>query len=302
MQFTSIEIILIYLYQLIYKQFNPIRKMKKIYFISVLCLIVSLQAWGQKVTVNGIEYELAGEIATVSYTTIGQYSGDIIIPQTIEYESKTYTVTSVKANTFGWSPTVTSVLLPNTIVTIGNHAFYGGNTLTSVNIPDGVETIGNYAFGQNKMMEFDIPRSVKSIGKGAFESNQSLAKNVIVHWENPDEVTLDDLVFQVTNLRGLLFVPPGTENLYKAADQWKDFSNIQAITGIRDIELLGINIYTTAGELIVDNVENNLVSVYNMQGQNVASVKASASTLRLPLPVGTYVVHIKGAAQKVVVK
>ncbi|NDV47152.1 T9SS C-terminal target domain-containing protein [Paludibacter sp. 221] len=276
--------------------------MKKIYLVLVLCLIAGLHAWGQAVKVDDVWYEFAGEEATASYKSIGEYTGDIVIPSTVEYEGKTYTVTAIKSNSFGWCGSLQSVQLPNTIKTIGNSAFYASSKLTSVNIPDGVQTIGEESFAHTSLLSFDIPRSVTTIGEKAFASNRAGTYSVTVHWENPNEVTLEADVFSITAAYGTLNVPDGTEALYEAADQWKDFKKLQTPTGLCGIESLGISVYAAEGQLVIDNAEGNTVLVYNMQGQKIASAKALEPTLNIPLSAGIYVVCIKDATQKVIVK
>ena len=74
------------------------------------------------------------------------YKGDIYIPSSVTYNSKTYSVTS-----------------------IGYKAFYGSSGLTSVTIPNSVTSIGNYAFSEcSDLKSFTIPNSVTSIGFRAF--------------------------------------------------------------------------------------------------------------------------------------
>ena len=72
------------------------------------------------------------------------------------------------------SPTglgITSVVIPNTVTTIGVNAF-SGNKLTTIVIPSSVTSIGIGAFRNNKLTKLTIPGSVKNIGNEAFSSNQ----------------------------------------------------------------------------------------------------------------------------------
>ena len=88
---------------------------------------------------------------------------------------------------------ITSVIIPNTVKSIGGGAFFGNkltevtipssvasigdrafieNQLTSLTILDGVTSIGSYAFSGNKLTKLTIPGSVKNIGDSAFHSNK----------------------------------------------------------------------------------------------------------------------------------
>ena len=72
---------------------------------------------------------------------------------------------------------ITSVIIPDTVISIGNYAFYG-NKLTSVIIPNSVTSIGNSAFENNQLTNIIIPTSVTSIGEGAFLKNDSSNLNL----------------------------------------------------------------------------------------------------------------------------
>ena len=66
---------------------------------------------------------------------------------------------------------ITSVVIPNTVTTIGVNAFYG-NKLTTIVIPSSVTSIGIGAFRNNKLTKLTIPSSVTNIMDEAFMSNQ----------------------------------------------------------------------------------------------------------------------------------
>ena len=64
---------------------------------------------------------------------------------------------------------LSSVILPDTVTSIGTFAFQGCSNLKSINIPNGVEIIGEYTFnGCSSLTEIDIPDSVTTIDSSAF--------------------------------------------------------------------------------------------------------------------------------------
>ena len=64
-----------------------------------------------------------------------------------------------------------SVVIPDSVTTIGEYAFYSCMGLTSVEIPDSVTTIGEGAFGGCiGLTSITVGRSVTAIGESAFES------------------------------------------------------------------------------------------------------------------------------------
>lgn len=64
---------------------------------------------------------------------------------------------------------IENIILPDTLITIGDHAFSGCDSLKNVNISDGVTTIGDQAFnGCENLTSIVVPNSVTMIGEDAF--------------------------------------------------------------------------------------------------------------------------------------
>ena len=76
----------------------------------------------------------------------GFYSGEIFIPESVEYGGKTYIVTAIDECAFVHCMGLTSVTIPNTVTYIGDRAFADCSSLNSVTIPNGVTFIANEAF------------------------------------------------------------------------------------------------------------------------------------------------------------
>lgn len=125
--------------------------------------------------VDGIYYDINADEATVTVTnetgdSSGRsYSGEVIIPQSVAYNKKTYSVTSIGVEAFFGCYGLTSMTIPESVTTIGKSAFYYCFNLTSVTIPNSVKTIGDGAFSScDGLTEVTIPNSVTSIGSEAF--------------------------------------------------------------------------------------------------------------------------------------
>ena len=122
------------------------------------------------VEINGIYYNL-NECEKTAQVTEGpdEYSGAVSIPETVSYNGKTYTVTSIGNEAFCGCSGLTSVNIGNSVTCIGNEAFWGCSELTSVNIPGSVTNIADWAFGFcSGLTSVNIPNSVTNIGDSAF--------------------------------------------------------------------------------------------------------------------------------------
>lgn len=84
-------------------------------------------------------------------------SGSLVIDETVK-------IIDEKAFLFA---KITSVDIPNSVVTIGKNAFEG-TLITSVTIPNSVVTLGEGSFASSQLTSVTIGNSVKSISSGAF--------------------------------------------------------------------------------------------------------------------------------------
>ena len=86
---------------------------------------------------------------------IVDFTGDLVIPEQVEHEGVTYTVTAIGSGGKGMAGIkhVKSVHLPNTISSLPDYAFYECREMKSLNIPQSIRRIGKYAFSKCKSWE-----------------------------------------------------------------------------------------------------------------------------------------------------
>jgi len=132
------------------------------------------------------------------------YSGDVVIPDSVTYEGYTFAVTGIENNAFDGCFELTSVVIPNSVETIGEQAFQGCTGLMSVTIGSGVTAIGSKAFNYCNALA-----TVKCIGT------------------LPPVMASADCFSTAAYNRATLLVPRNTEATYTAADYWYKFAHIE---------------------------------------------------------------------------
>lgn len=104
-----------------------------------------------------------------------KYSGEIVVPASVEYEGTTYSVAGVGEGAFFASDALTSVTLPESLKYISDAAFFDCTSLTSVNIPSGITVIPQMAFYNCKaLMAVKLPDNLREISRQAFANCVSL--------------------------------------------------------------------------------------------------------------------------------
>ena len=111
-------------------------------------------------------------------------TGDIVLPENVQYEGNTYAVTSIGDYAFFNCSSLTgSLTIPNSVTIIGEFAFFGCSGFTSsLTIGNSVTTIGNNAFNNCSGFtgNLTIPNSLTSIGEGAFYGCSGFTGNLIL--------------------------------------------------------------------------------------------------------------------------
>ena len=180
-------------------------KAKRLIMATVLCMLSISQVWAydfSAVSPSGhtLYYEIVsgttnvGVVRPGSGDTYNNYvSGNVVIPATVSYNDTIYNVIELRSITdklysygsFYDCPSLTSVIIPTSITSIGERAFCMCTGLTSITIPNSVTAIGVCAFQScTGLTSVTIPNSVTSIEVGTFSDCTGLTSVTI-----PNSVT-----------------------------------------------------------------------------------------------------------------
>ncbi|WP_301384999.1 MBG domain-containing protein [uncultured Duncaniella sp.] len=127
------------------------------------------------------------------YAQNDSYNGDIVVPPTVNYNNRTFTVTTIEKAAFGSDDThflgytydlqhggqssldnygckITSISLPETIRKIEDKAFKNCASLKRINLPTSLKEIGDWAFMSCRALTSVIlPDGLTTIGKKSFQ-------------------------------------------------------------------------------------------------------------------------------------
>jgi hypothetical protein len=205
--------------------------------------------------VGGISYyTINGESVGVS-TQI--YAGDMVIPSTVTYDGKTYIVTTIPADqSDGYEPytQLTSLVIPNSVTTIGEEAFGPCFSLKSLTIGSGVT----------------------SIGWGAFRGCTSL-KTVVSKIQKP--FAIKDVFLNLPSDAELI-VPKGTKAAYQSTEGWNAFGKITEAIDPSDLTDNGIY-YTlkSDGTLEVTGLASWATTADIPSSLNISGTKYSVTSI-----------------------
>ena len=163
----------------------------------------------------------------------------------------------------------TDYTIPSSVTVIGKNAFSDCAALTTLTIPAGVTTIESYAF----------------------YFCTALAEMTVLATVPPTVADAD--VFYNVNTDIPVYVPVASLDTYKAANVWKEFSNLQTITTAIHTPSMPESIRVYDGML--HNPQGLTVTIYDLTGRPVYC----GNDLTVSRQAGIYVVLCEGASLKV---
>ena len=181
-------------------------------FISILMMLLPMLASAEAVEIDGIWYDLDADAKEAKVTSNpNNYSGDVVIPESVTKDGVQYDVTTIEESAFIACSKLTSITIGKSVKSIETLAFGGCEGLTAVHIsdlkawcemviesnpltyarhlylngeeikdlviPSGVTSIGDKAFTYCDLTSVTFPSGVTSIGYQAFSHTKLTTVN-----------------------------------------------------------------------------------------------------------------------------
>ena len=289
--------------------------MKKI-LLSLFALCAATSLWAVKFQSGLLYYNTLAGDSTVEVTyqvfSSNSYSGSssnytgspenystltaVTIPETVTYNSKTYTVVAIGKYAFTqsynyrsyYSDTVncssvkntklTLINIPKTVKSIGHRAFSYCTALKTVNfVGDGLESIGQEAFCVcSALTSFAFPQTLKTIGSNAFYDS-ALAGDVVI----PDKVTVvGSSAFYSTNMTTLSI---GNAVTTISSSTFQSCSSLTSVTLGNSVATIGSSAFKSCSGLTSITLGNSVATI----GESAFQSCSSLTSITLPKSVKT---------------
>ena len=169
---------------------------------------------------------------------------------------------------------ITTLEIPTSVTSIGNHAFYGCNGLTSVEFPSNLSSIGDWAFSNcSGLTSVDLPSSITKMGECVFYYCKNLSSVKL-----PSEITaISNGAFGYSSLKDIE-LPAGITSI--GDDAFVNCSNLQNINLPSGITTIGTGAFWDCSNLtnvILPSALASIGAIAFANCSNLANVTLSSN-------------------------
>ena len=175
------------------------------------------------------------ELAVCNSMYSNEYSGDLVIPESVVYNGSNYSVTSIDSYAFSLCFSLRSVTLPNSVTTIGSGAYYGSGNLSSITVPNSLTTIGSGAF-DNTAWYNNQPDGLVYFGKFAYAYKGQMLENTSISLNN-GTIGIADAAFM--NCSGLVSITIPQSITIIGSQTFQNCTNLSSITIPNSVTSIG---------------------------------------------------------------
>jgi len=189
---------------------------------------------------SDIDFTLSTNGPTISIDKYFGIGGNVTIPDTFHGKK----VTTIGDAAFASCFNLTSVTIPNGVISLVGSAFRNCEHLKSLTIPDSVTSIGNSAFdGCTALTSVTIPNSVTNIGNSAFDGCTALTSVTI-----PNSVTNigSRAFFKCQSLKSITI---GNRVIHIGESAFQNCDNLKSLTIPDSVTSIGDSAFNGCTEL-----------------------------------------------------
>lgn len=207
----------------------------------------------ENIIVDGIAYNTTkdGDATVIRKSSVDGYKGNVAIPEQINFEGATYSVTSIGEYAFSYCSNLTSITIPGSVTKIEAHAFHDCDALKAITIPNSVKSIGFGVVGWCERLEtVVIGNGISHINDWAFEECPSL-KSVKI----PSSVTrIGYYVFRNCTSLKTITIPHSVTTI--------DSGSFENCTNLKSVTCLAWRVPSTLYGEIFKNVPLDAATLY----------------------------------------